>query len=77
VAPLTPRSRILLVEAHHRVVGMLVDGVSQVIKVPEESVTPPEEFEALAADWIEGIVQLESRLIVLLDLDRALLLQAV
>ena len=43
-AELTSRSRVVVVEVRERVLGLLVDAVSQVTKVPEASVAPaPEE----------------------------------
>ncbi len=76
-ATITPESRILLIEAHQRVIGLLVDGVAQVMKVSEASVSPPEEDLVTAAtEYLEGIVQMTDRLIILLDLDRTLQLRA-
>ncbi len=76
-ATVTPESRILLIEAHQRVIGLLVDRVSQVMKVPEASVSPPHEDVVMAAtEYLEGIVQVADRLIILLDLDRALQMRA-
>jgi purine-binding chemotaxis protein CheW len=65
-------SRILLVEAHDRVFGLLVDAVTEVLKVPASSVTPapPEVLSSASAEYFVGVAQLEKRLIVLLDLDR-------
>lgn len=77
LAPLitTPRARIVLVEAHGRILGLLVDAVSQVVKVPETAIAPPpDEVRSVQADYLTGVARLGQRLIVLLDLDRALLL---
>lgn len=65
-------SRILLVEAHDRVFGLLVDAVTEVLKVPASSVTPapPEVLSSASAEYLVGVAQLGKRLIVLLDLDR-------
>lgn len=72
-AELTPRSRVLVVELRGRVLGLLVDAVSQVTKVPEASVVPaPEEVVSADADYLTGVARWQSRLIILLDLDRVL-----
>jgi purine-binding chemotaxis protein CheW len=74
-AEITPRSRIMLVGVHDRTLGILVDGVSQVVKVPTTTVTPaPEEILTPGADYITGVARWNSRLIILLDLEKVLLL---
>src|SRR4029453_13642723 len=40
-AELTPRSRVVVVEAHGRIAGILVDVVSQVVKIGESAIVPP------------------------------------
>jgi purine-binding chemotaxis protein CheW len=73
-AGVTPRSRIVVLGMRDRTLGILVDGVSQVIKVPAKSVAPaPEEVLSSSADYITGVARLEARLIILLDLEKVLL----
>ena len=73
-AEMTPRSRVVVVEVRGRVLGLLVDAVSQVTKVPEASVVPaPEEVVSADAAYLTGVARWQSRLIILLDLDKALL----
>jgi purine-binding chemotaxis protein CheW len=73
-AELTPRSRVVVVEMRGRVLGLLVDTVSQVTKVPQASVVPaPEEVVSADAGYVTGVARWQSRLIILLDLDKALL----
>ncbi len=74
-AEITPRSRIIVVGVHERTLGILVDGVSQVVKVPANTVAPaPEEVLSSNADYITGVARRDSRLIILLDLEKLLLL---
>jgi purine-binding chemotaxis protein CheW len=74
-AEITPRSRIVVVAAHDRTLGILVDAVSHVVKVPAKSVAPaPEEVLSSNADYITGVARWNSRLIILLDLEKLLLL---
>lgn len=74
-AEVTGRSRIILVGVHDRILGILVDSVSHVAKVPVETVAPaPEEILTPGTDYITGVARWSSRLIVLLDLEKLLLL---
>jgi len=74
---LTARSRCVLVEVHGRLLGLLVDAVSSVVKVPSAAVAPPpEEIVSAATDYITGVARMGSRLIILLQLEKALLLDA-
>ena len=74
-AVLTPRSRIIVVEIQGRVLGILVDAVLQVTKVPVETVTAaPEEVLSAQSDYISGVARWNSRLIILLDVEKVLLL---
>jgi purine-binding chemotaxis protein CheW len=74
-AEITPGSRIVVVGVHDRTLGILVDGVSQVVKVPAKTVAlAPEEVLSASADYITGVARWNSRLIILLDLEKLLLL---
>jgi purine-binding chemotaxis protein CheW len=76
-AGITSASRIVVVDVLGRVLGLLVDRVSQVTKVPAESVVPaPEEVVSAEADYLKGVARWNSRLIILLDLDKVLLLNS-
>jgi purine-binding chemotaxis protein CheW len=75
-AVITPRSRIIVVEVGDRVLGLLVDAVLQVAKVPADTVTgAPDEVLTPQTDYITGVARWNSRLIILLELDKALLPQ--
>lgn len=72
----SPRSRIVVVEVHDRVIGLLVDAVLQVAKVPLDTVAPPpDEVLSPQVDYISGVARWSSRLIILLELEKALLPQ--
>jgi purine-binding chemotaxis protein CheW len=74
-AEITPQSRIMVVGVHDRILGILVDGVSQVVKVPTTTLAPaPEEVLSPGTDYITGVARWNSRLIILLDLEKVLLL---
>ena len=66
-------TRIILVDYQDERLGLVVDEVSEVLRVPETAVTaPPQYVKGLAAEFIRGIVRLEKRLVVLLDLEKIL-----
>ena len=72
---LVPRStaRIVVVEVRGRILGLLVDSVAQVQKVPADRVVAaPDEVKSAHTDYLTGVVQLYDRLLILLDLARAL-----
>ncbi|HSE68821.1 MAG TPA: chemotaxis protein CheW, partial [Gemmatimonadales bacterium] len=77
-AELTPRSRVVVVEAHGRMVGILVDVVSQVVKIGESAIVPPpDEVVSQRADYVSNVARVGPRLIILIELDKALLLENV
>ncbi|HSU17909.1 chemotaxis protein CheW [Longimicrobium sp.] len=66
-------TRIMLADFQGERLGLIVDEVTEVLRVPETAVNPPPGYvKGLAAEFIRGIVRLEGRLVVLLDLERIL-----
>ncbi len=66
-------SRIVVAEAGDKVIGLLVDAVSHVIKVSPESVeSAPDEVLEIDTDYITGVGKLKNRLVILLDLEKLL-----
>jgi len=64
-------SKIVVVEIGDSTVGMEVDDVSEVMTVDSSICeAAPEGTTAASADVIDAVVKLESRLLVILDLDR-------
>ena len=71
----TDARRIIVIELNGKRLGMQVDAVSQVIKLSSAIIEEiPEEAITLDQNFISGVAKLEGRLIVILDLNRALLL---
>jgi purine-binding chemotaxis protein CheW len=67
------RARIVVVRLGDRLIGLLVDAASQVLKVPVSSVDPaPDAVMEIDADFIRGVAKLPDRLIILVDLGRIL-----
>jgi purine-binding chemotaxis protein CheW len=66
-------SRIVVVKLRDRLIGLLVDGASQVLKIPVSSIdAAPEEILDVNVSFIRGVAKLQKRLIVLLDLQKIL-----
>jgi purine-binding chemotaxis protein CheW len=66
-------ARIVVVKLRERLVGLLVDGASQVLKVPVSSIeAAPEEVVDIDQSAIRGVAKLGKRLIILIDLVRIL-----
>jgi purine-binding chemotaxis protein CheW len=66
-------SRIVVVRVKDRLLGLLVDGASQVLKVPVSQIeAAPEEVVQKGGDYIRGVAKLADRLIILVDLERLL-----
>ncbi len=67
-------ARIVVTEVNGQTVGMLVDEVPEVLKIPEENIEPTPELiqTEIRKDYIKGVGKLENRLIILLDLERVL-----
>jgi purine-binding chemotaxis protein CheW len=67
---LTKASRIVVCEAAGARVGLVVDGVSEVLMVPSEAIEPTPDLAAgIDAAYLRGIAKLGERLIILLALD--------
>ena len=63
-------SRIIVINWHREMVGILVDGVSEVIWLPQKSVEdPPAGATTIKSEFFTGIGKLGSRLLIILNLD--------
>lgn len=64
-------TRIVVVNVGSRTVGLIVDAVSQVMRVAEDQVQPPPPGVAsVAVSAISGLVKEGDRLVIALDVDR-------
>jgi purine-binding chemotaxis protein CheW len=71
--PFTRHSRILVVENRDRLVGMIVDSASEVLKIAENDIEPaPAMMKEGGLDCVTGIGKFRKRLIILLDIDKVL-----
>lgn len=70
----TKDTRIVVVDIRGQHIGCLVDEVSEVLRIPSDSVEPPSSLVTSSAgsDYLLGIAKLEGRMIILLDLEKVL-----
>lgn len=65
------RARIMIMEIVGITMGLIVDSVSEVLRIPSSIVEPPPPMAtSVSSEFIKGIAKLEDRLIILLDMDR-------
>lgn len=67
------KNRILVAEVEGKMVGLIVDAASEVIKIPESEVElPPSVFEEGELNYVTGVGKLHGRLVILIDLSKIL-----
>ena len=67
------KNRILVAEVDGKLVGLVVDAASEVIKLPASDVDkPPQVYEDNEINYVTGVGKLNGRLIILVDLTRIL-----
>jgi purine-binding chemotaxis protein CheW len=66
-------TRIIIVEIAGELVGMVVDGVREVIRLPDSAVSPPPPMiQGISSEYLRGIGQIGERLLIMLDLEKVL-----
>jgi purine-binding chemotaxis protein CheW len=66
-------SRIIVINVGQKEIGMIVDGVSEVLTISDQMVEPaPAIATTVNSAFITGIAKLDGRLVILLDLDQTL-----
>ena len=69
----TKKNRILVTEVAGKLVGLIVDSASEVLKIPETDIElPPNVFEEGEHNYVNGVGKLQGRLIILVDLNKIL-----
>lgn len=70
ILPKSPDSRTIVVNVGTRTMGCTVDTVTQVIRIPIESIqTAPETVTSDGATYLNGFVRLDDRLVIVLNID--------
>lgn len=69
-------TRVLMVKIENKIIGFLVDEVSEVVNIVESKISlPPEEVTSVSAKFIIGVARLERRLILLLNINEVMALE--
>ena len=67
----TKETRIIVVNIINKTIGLIVDSVSEVLRINSSTIQPPPPLIAgLDSDYIKGVGKLDERLIILLDIDK-------
>ncbi len=69
----TSTTRVIVVDVEGRLVGMVVDEASQVVRIPADQIDPPPPIAGgLSTEYIKGVGKLDEKLVILLNIDRIL-----
>ena len=69
----TKNTRIVVTEIGSKRLGMVVDSVSEVLRIPVEQIEDaPDLVAGVDSEYIRGVGKLDDRLIILLDLGRVI-----
>jgi purine-binding chemotaxis protein CheW len=73
LAEQTKENRIVVIGVNEQDIGVIVDAVTEVLRIPVESVVPPNSVISTAdSEYLIGIAKLDKRLIILLDMAKIL-----
>lgn len=61
------RTCVVVIEVNGVLIGLIVDGVSEVLDITEKNVVPPPELKASQNKYIRGIGKTEEGVVLLLD----------
>ncbi len=66
-------NRVLILEIGGSLTGLVVDSVSEIIKLDEEAIEPPPEMiSSIGAEYVTGLGRHKDRLFVLLEIEKLL-----
>ena len=66
-------TRIVVVDIGGNIMGMIVDAVSEVLRLPSSTIEPPPEIvTGINSDYIKGVAKLDDRLLIFLDLSKVI-----
>ncbi|HVO39690.1 MAG TPA: chemotaxis protein CheW [Spirochaetia bacterium] len=69
----TANTRVIVVEVEGKLMGMIVDSASQVVRIPADQIDPPPPvLGGFSQEFITGVGKMEDKLIILLNIDRIL-----
>lgn len=63
----------IITEDSERVMGIVVDAVSDVYNISEDEMKPPPDFgEVISIDFVKGLATVDEKMIILLNIDKLL-----
>ena len=69
----TAQTRVIVVEVEGRLMGMVVDSASQVVRIPADQIDPPPPvLGGFSQQFITGVGKTEDKLVILLNTDAIL-----
>ena len=69
----TAANMTIIVEVGGNTIGMIVDGVSEVLRIPVDSIDPPPPMvHGIDADYLKGISIMDGKLMILLNMEKVL-----
>lgn len=69
----TKDTRIIVVDVESRIIGFVVDSVSEVLRIPMNiTEAPPEITSGIDSEFIKSVGKLDDRLLILIDLNKIL-----
>jgi len=70
---ITDSTRIVIIESEKQVVGILVDGVAEVVELNTDSIDPaPNVGDDESSRYIQGVATLDDKLLIVVDLNKLL-----
>jgi purine-binding chemotaxis protein CheW len=73
---ITDLTRIIVIDAKGKQIGLLVDNVYQVVRIPTANIDPPSEIiTGVSEEFISGIGRFNDRLIILLRISHLIFLE--
>lgn len=67
----TDATRTIVLSVRDKMIGVIVDAVTEVLRISHDQVAPPPPTVAgLKRQYLTGLVKLEDRLLILLDIDK-------
>jgi purine-binding chemotaxis protein CheW len=69
----TDDTRIIVVKMQEEVIGFIVDSVTEVIRIPANSIEDPPDFlKTIDTEFIKSVGKIDDKLLILLDLNKIL-----
>ena len=60
-----------MLHVHERIVGVVVDGVSDVVRLTDEQILPPPEFGvAFDSQYLHGLSEVDDTMVILVNIEK-------